>query len=326
MNGAGEQVNQGDSGFEERMRELLAEDAYTIQPSSAPYPAIRRRGLAERRRRVAMTGAALVALAAVPVGAYAVAGGNGERDADTAAPKPSVSAPRSPAGSTAGSTGGSTGGSPSATSAGTAGGPGRPATDGQLLDGITFAQAADGLKECLAAEGGPPGGAGDLGEADDYRIILAIKSTGDSNAPGDGIYVTAVQERPAGRWVICSLKDGVASGISVGAIDAGAPGAGPVTVDGNGEQLYQQSFMDKGKWKLPFRWGVIGAVETSVAKVTVSYGDGGPVAATLDHGWFVAAGLLNQQVTLAPHIKGYDDSGKLVYDSDDDQTYARTLP
>ncbi|WTX92634.1 hypothetical protein OG440_25125 [Streptomyces sp. NBC_00637] len=312
------------------MRELLAEDAYTIHPSSAPYPAIRRRGLAERRRRVALTGAALITLAAVPVGAYAVAGGNGGRSADTAAPKPSVGAPHSPAGNTAGSTGGSTGESPAGTSAGTgagtSGGPARPATDGQLLDGITFAQAADGLEECLTAEGGAPGGAGDLGKADDYRIILALKSTGDSNDPGDGIYVVAVKEGPAGFRVVCSLKDGVASGISTSSSDADAPGAGPVVADINGGKLYQQSFADKGKWKLPFRWGVIGTVEAPVAKVTVSYGDGGPVAATLDHGWFVAAGMLDQQVTLAPHIEGYDGSGKLVYDSDDDTTYERTLP
>ncbi|MFD9390614.1 hypothetical protein ACFWBB_07725 [Streptomyces sp. NPDC060000] len=327
MNGSGEQVNREDFGFEERMRELLAEDAYTIRPSPAPYPAIRRRGLAERRRRVAVTGAALMTLAAVPVGAYAVAGGSGGRAADTAVPKPSVSAPHS---STAGSTGESTGGSASASSSGTqgdtTGGPARPVTDGQLLDGITFAQAADGLKECLSAEGGPPGSTADLGEAEDYRIILAIKSTGDSNDPGDGIYVTAVKKQRAGSWVLCSIKGGVASGISTGSSDAEAPGAGPVTVDINGGKLYQQSFTDKGDWKLPFRWGVIGTVEAPVARVTVSYGDGGPVTAALDHGWFVAAGLLNQQVTLAPHIKGYDGSGKLVYDSDEDGTYRRTLP
>ena len=77
-----------DPGFEEQVRELLAEDAYTIRPVPAPYPAIRRRGLAERRRRVAVAGATLLTLAAVPVGAYAWTGGNGERGADTAAPKP----------------------------------------------------------------------------------------------------------------------------------------------------------------------------------------------------------------------------------------------
>lgn len=59
--------------------------------------------------------------------------------------------------------------------------------------------------------------------------------------------------------------------------------------------------------------------------MTVSYGDSSATA-TLDHGWFVAAGILNQQVTRAPHIKGYDAAGKLVYDSDTDSTYERTLP
>ncbi|WSP86792.1 hypothetical protein OG289_17515 [Streptomyces sp. NBC_01235] len=295
------------------MRELLAEDAYAIRPSPAPYPAIRRRGLAERRRRAAVTGAALATLAAVPVGAYAVAGGNGGRGADTAAPRPSVSAPRSPAVT------------PSAAPAG----PARPATDGQLFDGITFAQAANGLQKCIDwnRQNMPSALAGedDLGKAADYRIILAIKSTGDSNAPGDGMYVVATKERPAGYRVICNVRDGEGSGINSGSNGGGSPEAGPVVADINGGKLYQQSFLDKGNWKLPFRWGVIGTVEPSVAKVTVSYGDSSATA-TLDHGWFVAAGILNQQVTRAPHIKGYDAAGKLVYDSDTDSTYERTLP
>ncbi|MER6411032.1 hypothetical protein [Streptomyces humidus] len=295
--------------LEERMRELLAEDAYTIRPSPAPYPAIRRRGLAERRRRVTVTGAALAALAAVPVGAYAVNGGDGARGADTAAPNPSASASRAPAARPS-----------SAPDA-----PARPATKGQLLDGITFEQAADGLKECLRAEGGPAGSVRDLGRAKDYRIVLALKSTGDSNRPGDGVNVVAVREKPAGFRVVCTLQDGAASGISVSSSDAGPPDAGPVMPDVNGGKLYQQSFPDKGHWKLPFRWGVIGTVEPSVAKVTVSYGDGSTTAA-LDGTWFVAVGMLNRQVTLAPHIKGYDRTGKLVYDSDTDSTYQRTLP
>lgn len=295
--------------LEELMREMLAEDAYTVQPSPVPYPAIRRRGLAERRRRVAVTGAALAALVAVPVGAYAVNGGDGGRGADTAAPNPSVSASHDTA----------------ARPSSSPDGPARPATKGQLLDGITFEQAADGLKECLRAEGGPAGSAGDLGRAKDYRIVLALKGTGDSNRPGDGINVVAVKEKPAGFRVVCFLEDGVASGISTSSSDADAPDAGPVVPDVNGGKLYQQSFPDKGHWRLPFRWGVIGTVEPSVAKVTVSYGDGSETA-TLDGHWFVAAGMLNQQVTLAPHIKGYDTAGKLVYDSDTDSTYERTLP
>ncbi|MEH0588160.1 hypothetical protein QA942_30435 [Streptomyces sp. B21-106] len=91
---------------------MLAEDAYTISPSPAPYPAIRQRGLAERRRRVALAGAVLATLAAVPVGAYAVAGGSGGRGSDTAATKPSASVPGGTAanpGTTGGTTTGSTG-------------------------------------------------------------------------------------------------------------------------------------------------------------------------------------------------------------------------
>ncbi|MFI1508949.1 hypothetical protein [Streptomyces sp. NPDC020597] len=306
---------QEDFGFEERMRELLAEDAYTISPSPAPYPAIRQRGLTERRRRVALTGAVLAALAAVPVGAYAVAGGHGGRGSDTAAPKPSAGVPGGTAanpGTTAGTTAG-----------GDASGPARPATDGQLLDGITFAQAADGLAACLKAEGGTKAR---LGRARDYRIILAAKSTGDSNAPGDGFHVVGVKEQPAGFRVVCDIEDGVASGVSVSSGEANSPAAGVVVPDVNGGVLYQQSFLDKGHWKLPFRWAAIGTVQPSVAKVTVSYGDAGPVAAALDHGWFVAAGMLDRQVALAPHVKGYDGAGKLVYDSDTDGTYRRTLP
>ncbi|MFF6800986.1 hypothetical protein [Streptomyces sp. NPDC012616] len=304
-----------DFGFEARMRELLAEDAYTISPSPAPYPAIRQRGLAERRRRVALTGAVLATLAAVPVGAYAVAGGSGGRSSDTAAPQASASV--------RGGTTATPGTTPGMTAGRDVSGPARPATAGQLLDGITFAQAADGLAACLKAEGGTKAR---LGKAEDYRIILAAKSTGDSNAPGDGFHVVGVKEQPAGFRVVCDIEDGVGSGISVSSSDANSADAGVVVPDVNGGALYQQSFIDKGRWKLPFRWAAIGTVEPSVAKVTVSYGDAGPVAAVLDHGWFVAAGMLDQQVTLAPHVKGYDGAGKLVYDSDTDRTYQRTLP
>ncbi|MFI1027328.1 hypothetical protein [Streptomyces sp. NPDC020951] len=304
MNGADD---QRDFGFEERMRELLAEDAHSVQPSPAPYPAIRRRGLAERRRRVAVTGAVLATLAAVPVGAYAVAGGNGGRGADTAAPKPSVGAPRTP----------------TAQASGTAGAD--AASGGQLLDGVTAEQAREGLEKCLAYDDAKPSGGLEkdyLGDAGDYRMLLAMRSTGDTNSPGDGIYVVAVKEKTDVR-LICTLKGGEASGINVSSPDAGPTGL--VVSDINGGKLYQQSFLDKGNWKLPFRWGVIGTVEPSVAKVTVSYGESSATA-TLDHGWFVAAGILNRQVTVAPHIKGFDATGRLVYDSDTDETYERTLP
>ncbi len=299
-------------GFEEQLRGLLAEDAYTIRPSPAPYPAIRRRGVVERRRRVAAAGAVLVTLAAVPVGAYAVGGSGG--GSVTASPQSSVSASRAASPT------------PTPTPSATPSGPAGPATPGQLLDGITFAQAADGLDKCFAyalereRNGGTPL---NLGSSDSYRILLAMNSTGDQNSPGDGVYVVAVREKPEETRIICSIKDGEASGLDVGGSDR-LPGSPSVVADSNGGRLYRQSFIDKGNWKLPFRWGFIGTVEPSVAKVTVSYGDD-TSEAVLDRDWFIASGVLNQQVTMAPHVKGYDAGGKLVYDSDEDATYQKTL-
>ncbi|MFF0157800.1 hypothetical protein ACFYRY_09730 [Streptomyces sp. NPDC005263] len=297
--------------FEEQVRELLAEDAYTIRPSPAPYPAIRRRGVVERRRRVAAAGAVLVTLAAVPVGAYALGAPGG--DSRTAASKPPASATRAA--------------TPTPSPSPTATGPAGPATPGQLLDGITLARASKGLEKCLADDRKYASGRTDdpdLGEADRYRIILAMNSTGDSNAPGDGMFVVAVRDKPTPIRLICDIKPDEDAGINTSGDDR-LPDSPPVLADINGGKLYQQSFIDKGAWKLPFRWGVIGTVEPSVAKVTVSYG-GVTSDAALDHGWFVASGTLNQQVTLAPRIKGYDAAGTLVYDSDKDTSYEKTLP
>ncbi|MFF3381104.1 hypothetical protein ACFYXF_50180 [Streptomyces sp. NPDC002680] len=311
----GEQ-REPEKGFEEQLRELMAEDAYTIRPSAVPYPTIRRRGTMERRRRVAAAGAVLVALAAAPVGAYAVSGNGGT---ELAAPLPSVSASQPPV-------------TPTPVQS-TPVGPAGPATPGQLLDGITLAQASDGLEKCLAYDREmqkhqKPATRTDLGDAVDYRIILAQNSTGDSNAPGDGIYVVAVKEQPQQPQLtrlICNIKDGEASGLNSSVGGLTFDNGGPVMADDNGGKLYQQSVIDKGNWKLPFRWSTIGRFEPSVTKVTVSYG-GDTSEAALDHGWFVASGTLNQQVTLAPHIKGYDSTGAVVYDSDNDSGYEKTLP
>ncbi|MFF1301845.1 hypothetical protein [Streptomyces sp. NPDC058307] len=292
--------------FEERLRELLSEDAYTIRPSPVPYPRIRRQGVVERRRGVAVTGAALMALAAVPVGAFAV-GGGGPGTADTAtAPTVSASATPTP--------------TPSPTPSGPAG----PATAGQLRDGITLERAASGLDKCLVygrdrvADGGFA--SSDLGKADEYRIILALNSTGDSNSPGGGMFVVAVKEKPKETRLICNIKDGEVSSLGTSVGGDRQPDSPPVLADINGGKLYQQSFLNKGNWKLPFGWGFIGTVEPSVARVTVSYG-GASSEAVLDHGWFVASGTLTEQVTRNPRIKGYDKGGKLIYDSDEDTTY-----
>ncbi|WP_328886866.1 hypothetical protein [Streptomyces sp. NBC_00316] len=312
MNEEQKQQGTGSSGdFEEQLRELLAEDANTVRPSPVPYPAIRRQGTVERRRWVAAAGA-VVTLAAMPVGAYALAGG------DTGGDTPSASAMQR------------TSATPTPTPSASPSGPARPATEGQLLDGITFGQAADGLEKCLAFDQSHTHGQADkfhtgLGTAEAYRIILAMNSTGDSNAPGNGMYVVAVKEQPKQTRLICNLKDGEAQGLNTSVGSDDLPGAGSVMADINGGKLYQQSVLDRGNWKLPFRWGVIGTVEPSVARVTVSYG-GVTSQAALDHGWFVASGVLNQQVTVAPRIKGYDADSKLVYNSDEDKYYEKRLP
>ncbi|MGW2819769.1 hypothetical protein ACWC24_02000 [Streptomyces sp. NPDC001443] len=299
-----------DPRFEEQVRELLAEDAYAIRPSPAPYPAVRRRGVAERRRQVVAAGAVLVTLAALPVGAYAV--GVGGRS-QTASPRPSASAPPSPLPQS------STVVSASATE------PARPATEGQLLDGITWAQAVDGLKKCIAYdESFASAGERRLGKASDYRIVLAMSSTGDSNAPGDGMHIVAVTKHGPIR-LICTVKDGAAAGVNTSEDNSAPKDGGPVFVDMNSGMLYQQSVIDRGHWKLPFGWAIIGTVDFPVDKVTVSYGDA-TGETVLDHGWFVAHGTLDRQVTKAPHIKGYDAAGKLVYDSDQDKYYEKTLP
>ncbi|MEU3844193.1 hypothetical protein AB0E88_29740 [Streptomyces sp. NPDC028635] len=311
---SGEQ-HERDGAFEERLRQLMSQDAYEIRPAPAPYPQIRRQGALERRRRVAAAGAALVVLTALPVGAYAL-GGDRSGTADTAAPRPSVTAPVRPA--------------PAQSRAPSA--PAEPAEPGrQLLDGITFAQASDGLDKCLAYDResnkdlrGPARGT-DLGKAADYRIILAMHATGDSNTPGDGMFVVAVKDAPRLTRLICTVKGGEAQGLNTSGGGVGADDSAPVSTDMNGGRLYQQSFIDKGKWKLPFRWGFIGTAKPSVARVTVSYG-GATDEAVLDHGWFVASGTLHREVTRAPHVKGYDAAGKLVYDSDRDPTYDKTLP
>ncbi|MFC8428953.1 hypothetical protein [Streptomyces sp. NPDC057253] len=304
------EMSEEERDFEEQLRELLSEDAYTIRPSSAPYPQIRRQGVAERRRRVVLAGAALVTLAAVPVAAIAL-GGSGAGAAEKATPAaPSTSPTAAP--------------TPSPTPSGPAG----PATAGQLRDGITLEQAAQGLEKCLAWDRDRVTHGGiantDLGKADEYRIILALNSTGDSNSPGDGIWVVAVKEQPKETRLLCSIKNGEASGLGTSVGSDQLPDSPPVLVDINVNKLYQQSFMDKGNWKLPFGWGLVGTVEPTVAKVTVSYGDSSSEA-VLDHGWFVAGGTLNEQVTKNPHVKGYDKNGKLIYDSDEDSSYQQTM-
>ncbi|MFE4634140.1 hypothetical protein ACFRJ1_12255 [Streptomyces sp. NPDC056773] len=306
--GYGQDNGQGD-GFELDLRDRMTRGAETVRPAAVPYPEIVRRGRAERRNRRLAAGAALVALALVPATALAFTGDGGgpAAVAVAAGPTPSL-APPSPR---------------------PAPGPAAPATPGQLADGITLQEAAAGLELCLALDREQPGPSGfqqtDLGKASDYRILLAHRSTGNDNSPGDGRYVVAVKDSPKQTRLICLIRDGRADGINTSLGGGSDPERGSVRPDINGGKLYLQKLRSEGPWKLPYRWGSIGTVDPGVARVTVSYG-GATVEAALDHGWFAATGILDRSVTKAPRVKGYDAQGKQVYDSDQDRAHDKLIP
>lgn len=296
--------------FELNLRDRLTQDAHTVRPAPLPYPEIVRQGRAEqRRRRLTVAGAALVVLALVPATAIALtSGGPSSRVAADSGPAPATT-PAAPPPPT---------------------GPSAPATPGQLADGITLQDAATGLEQCLAMDAEHRGAEGapsrqDPGKAADYRILLAHRSTGNDNSPGDGRFIVAVKDTPVPIRLICTIKNGQASGLNTSVGKDGIPGDRPVSPDINGGRLYLQRVSTEGPWKLPYRWGSIGTVDSRVARVTVTYGSGTAEAA-LDHGWFAATGLLEQRVTQAPRVKGYDAEGKQIYDSDTDKYYDKPIP
>ncbi|MFE2168380.1 hypothetical protein ACFXB3_25475 [Streptomyces sp. NPDC059447] len=301
----------GNGDFEVNLRDHLTLGAATVRPSSAPLPEILRQGRAEqRRRRLTIAGAALTVLALVP--ATAIALGSGEPSSRVSAASgttPPTTAPQTPPPST---------------------GPAAPATPGQLADGIDLQSAATGLEQCLAMDAEhrspevtPP--RQDLGKASDYRILLAQHSTGNDNSPGNGRFIVAVKDAPVPIRLICTVKGDKASDLNTSVGKDDLPGDRAVVPDMNGGKLYLQRLSSEGPWKLPYRWGNIGTVDSRVARVTVTYGNVTAEAA-LDHGWFAATGTLEQRVTQAPQIKGYDAEGKQIYDSDTDKYYDKPIP
>ncbi|MFJ8015179.1 hypothetical protein [Streptomyces sp. NPDC096339] len=302
----------GQGDFELNLRDRMTHDAAAVRPGAVPYPEIVRQGRAEqRRRRMTVAGAALAVLALVPATAIALGGGDPSDRVSVAGGGPTpATPPRSPSPPT---------------------GPAAPATPGQLADGITLQVATTGLEQCLAMNAehqGPPEGAPkrqDLGKAADYRILLAHRSTGNDNSPGDGRFIVAVKDTPVPIRLICTIKNNQASGLNTSVGKDDLPGDRPVSPDINGGKLYLQRLSTEGPWKLPYRWGSIGTVDPRVTRVTVTYGNATSEAA-LDHGWFAATGLLEQRVTQAPRIKGYDAQGKEIYDSNADKFYDKPIP
>ncbi|MGT2528118.1 hypothetical protein ACU4GG_13900 [Streptomyces nojiriensis] len=302
----------GNGDFEVNLRDRLTLGAETVRPSSAPLTEILRQGRAEqRRRRLTVAGAALAVLALVPATAIALNGGGpSSRVSAAGGTTPPTTAPQTPPPST---------------------GPAAPATPGQLADGIDLQAAAAGLEQCLAMDAEHAAMAGaparqDLGKAADYRILLAHRSTGNDNSPGNGRFIVAVKDTPLPIRLICAMKNDKASSLNTSVGKDDVPGDRAVVPDMNGGKLYLQRLSTEGPWKLPYRWGSIGTVDTSrVARVTVTYGSVTSEAA-LDHGWFAATGTLEQRVTQAPRIKGYDAQGKEIYDSNADKFYDKPIP
>ena len=298
--------------FEAKLREMLTDDAASLAPGQAPYSAIVRRGQAAQRRRVAAMGIGLATIVALPGAAYAVnaqwgpdPGGGARPAASSKSPSPASTTPAKPTPVPSGAIG--------------------PATPGQLADGITLEQATETLTVCLdykkahtAREA--PKDLRNLGKAADYRIILALRTTGDAHTPDDGIAVVAIRDTPRTRF-ICSEKDGKFGPPALTIGGNGDPELGVVQPDLNASMLYKQTVLANGSWKFPYRWGSVGTIQSGIARVTVSYG-GATVEAALDHGYFVATGILTQPVSSAPpHVKGYDADGKLVSDSDSNAIY-----
>ncbi|MCX5406343.1 hypothetical protein OHA37_21015 [Streptomyces sp. NBC_00335] len=309
-------TGQRQSGFESDLRVRMAQGVAEVRPGAVPYQAIVRQGRAELlRRRLAVAGAALVALAVVPATAIAFTGSGAGGADDGAAPAGRVVVTDTPPPSEAART-------PAPPP-----GPTPPENREQLADGITYADAAAGLEQCLAFDRTHPSGASGvgLGEAAEYRLLLAHRSTGNDNSPGNGRYIVAVKKTPKPLRLICSIKNGLASGINTSSAGISDPAAGAVAPDDNGGMLYLQRLSTEGAWQLPFRWGSIGTVTPAVTRVTVTYG-GTTVEAALDHGHFAATGILERAVTQAPRIRGYDARGAQVYDSHQDRSYQKTIP
>ncbi|MEU1536594.1 hypothetical protein ABZ461_00435 [Actinacidiphila glaucinigra] len=305
---AGHGTGDGDTEFEAQLRELLEDQTDGLRTGEAPYATIVRRGRLGRRRRMFAAGAGLAALLAVPGTAVAW---HYQPGAAQPAHDTRLSMPASPSERTSAS--------PS--------GPMAPATPGQLADGITMERAAEVLGRCLAygGEHRPKGFpfARDHGNAEGYRVILALNASGDESSPGDGIRVVAVATVDGDPVrLICTDKDGKAGGINSSIGADGAAGRGPVVPDDNAYRLYKQDGATGPglPYHFPFRWGSIGTVEPGVAKVTVSWG-GVTQQAALDHGHFVATGVLTASEDSLPHIQGYDAEGKRVYDSTQDKGY-----
>ncbi|RBM11692.1 hypothetical protein [Streptomyces sp. PT12] len=311
--------------LEAKLRELLAERARDAAPAEAPVDTIVDRGRRARRRgRIALSAGAAV-LVAVPSAAIAAQGdwlADGE-PATAAAPAEPEEGQEPEASSEP----------PAESVSGVPQGPSDP--ERQLFDGVTLEQATASLESCLAEfplteppvsvpEEGSGGSEFIEGEPLDIdlselRIVLAWVSQGDENRGSEPmtrvLAVTSVPDEAPLQLVCAAREDGAANMQSVSPAERTQP-----VVPETGAGRYQGPQV--GEWTLPFRWADFGVVTSEVERVTVTYA-GETEEAALDAGYYVAAGMGEQEAEGAPVVVGYDADGEVVYDSREDATHGR---
>ncbi|MEV6103201.1 hypothetical protein AB0M28_00605 [Streptomyces sp. NPDC051940] len=296
------------SALEELLRRELARSAGGMTPGPTPYGAIVRRGRAGRRRRRAALGAGLALLAAAPGVAIALQHGPG-RGAPSPKPPAASSSPTVPALGFRG-----------------------PASPGQLVDGVSLEEARRVASTCWASQSHENPDGGEYTPAD-LRILFAMPSDYLHNSarrlvmPHPEAYP---ERRPAvtvvlvdDNWSVqevCTLPGGDIrwAGSTKGSLTKPGtlrPVGGPVEPEMNGFGQIAR-FSDPAADR-PGRWVGTGAVDDSVARVTVTYGSD-TREAILDHGWYVATGEFVEEADRWPRVRGYDAAGKLIYDSADD--------
>jgi hypothetical protein len=302
-----------DTDMEARLRRTLADRAEGADPLDAPYDRIVQRGRRARQRGRIALGAGAAVLVAVPGLAI---GAQGSWLQEDGAPAVAVA--------TGGDTGGDTGGPDPA---GVPAGPADP--ERQLLDGITLEQARASLANCLSgpsnsvtvnategAEGAEPGAALDLSlDLGELRIVLAWESEGDEyHGPEPTRQVLAVSAAPAADSAVQLVCGDRGDGSSAADVLTGGPPelTDPVVRDVNADRHY-----GPGQRTPPFRWVDFGMVGPEVERVTVEYA-GATEEAVLDAGYFVVAGLAQEQPSGQPVIKGYGADGALLFDSGED--------
>ncbi len=200
------------------------------------------------------------------------------------------------------------------------GGPAGPSDpERQLLDGITFEQAADSLARCIADWGNmsslPDQEQSDI-EVGDLRILLAWVSQGDENRGPEPIrQVLAVSDDPAADphfQLVCADRGDEGGTVGMQSTTGRPAAPGPAVRPEPGASRYLGPMM--GEWSSPFRWAHFGTLDPEVVRVTVQYA-GTTEEAVVEAGYFAVAGMAAGTPDGSPVVTGYGADGEVLYDS-----------